>query len=185
MEPEPLLIRRESLVPFARQLVDRLLNGKHRGGNGERLCQDSGSRHSGARIAHHGKRPVPTQADFRSAAQGSVHRRRADSGACNSGHRAAEDYAEYAKQAVATAITIGHRLKPHNIGWFEEPVPHHRRASVVEVSRLAPVPVATGESFHSTPKFSELMRRDTVHILQQHRFGGGEVHPLETAFLYG
>ena len=72
----------------------------------------------------------------------------------------------HSRFTVATAITIGHRLQPYNIGWFEEPVPHHRIASVVEVSRMAPVPVATGESFHSTAQFAELIRYDTVHILQ-------------------
>jgi len=67
---------------------------------------------------------------------------------------------------VATAITIGRRLEPFHIGWFEEPVPHHRIASVVEVSRNVPVPVATGESFYCPAQFAELLKHDTVHILQ-------------------
>ena len=72
----------------------------------------------------------------------------------------------HSRFTVATAITIGRRLEPYRIGWFEEPVPHHRIASVVEVSRSVPVPVATGESFHSTAQFAELLKHDTVHILQ-------------------
>ena len=72
----------------------------------------------------------------------------------------------HSRFTVATAITIARRLEPFRIGWFEEPVPHHRIASIVEVSRNAPVPVATGESFHSTAQFAELMRHDAVHIWQ-------------------
>ena len=72
----------------------------------------------------------------------------------------------HSRFTVATAITIGRRLQPFNIGWFEEPVPHHRIASVVEVARHAPVPVATGESFHSVAQFSELLKHDSVNILQ-------------------
>lgn len=72
----------------------------------------------------------------------------------------------HSRFTVATAITVGYRLQPFHIGWFEEPVPHHRIASVIEVSRNVPVPVATGESFHTTAQFAELLRHDTVHILQ-------------------
>jgi len=84
----------------------------------------------------------------------------------------------HSRFTVATAITIAHRLQPFHIGWFEEPVPHHRIASVVEVSRNAPVPVATGESFHNTAQFAELMRHDTVHILQPEPMSLGGIQPI-------
>ena len=84
----------------------------------------------------------------------------------------------HSRFTVATAITIAYRLQDFHIGWFEEPVPHHRISSVVEVSRNAPVPVATGESFHSTSQFAELMKFDTVHILQPEPMSLGGIQPL-------
>ena len=84
----------------------------------------------------------------------------------------------HSRFTVATAITIAHRLQPFHIGWFEEPVPHHRIASVVEVSRSAPVPVATGESFHSVAQFAELLKHDTVHILQPEPMSLGGIQPI-------
>ncbi len=84
----------------------------------------------------------------------------------------------HSRFTVATAITIGYRLQPLRIGWFEEPVPHHRIASVVEVSRNAPVPVATGESFYSVAQFAELIRHDTVHILQPEPMSLGGIQPI-------
>jgi galactonate dehydratase len=84
----------------------------------------------------------------------------------------------HSRFTVATAITLGYRLQPHHIGWFEEPVPHHRIASVVEVSRSAPVPIATGESFHSVCQFAELLKFDTVHILQPEPMSLGGIQPL-------
>ncbi len=84
----------------------------------------------------------------------------------------------HSRFTVATAITFGYRLQPFRIGWFEEPVPHHRISSVVEVSRNAPVPVATGESFHTVSQFAELMKYDTVHILQPEPMSLGGLQPL-------
>ncbi len=84
----------------------------------------------------------------------------------------------HSRFTVATAITIGYRLEPFRIGWFEEPVPHHRISSVVEVSRNVPVPVATGESFYSVCTFAELLKHDTVHILQPEPMSLGGLQPL-------
>jgi len=83
----------------------------------------------------------------------------------------------HSRFTVATAITIGYRLQEYQIGWFEEPVPHHRIASVVEVSRNVPVPVATGESFYTTAQFAELITHDTVHILQPEPMSLGGIQP--------
>ena len=72
----------------------------------------------------------------------------------------------HSRFTVGTAITIGRRLEPFRIGWFEEPVPHHRINSMVQVARQVPVPVATGESFYMPAQFAELLGHDVVHILQ-------------------
>ena len=84
----------------------------------------------------------------------------------------------HSRFTVATAITLGYRLQPFNIGWFEEPVPHQRISSVVEVARKVPVPVATGESFHSVCQFAELLKFDAVHIMQPEPMSLGGIQPL-------
>lgn len=68
--------------------------------------------------------------------------------------------------SVATALRLADRLVEFRPTWFEEPVPHHNIAAMVEVARRSPVPVATGESFASTQQFAELLAYDAVHILQ-------------------
>lgn len=68
--------------------------------------------------------------------------------------------------SVATAIRIAERLAPYQPAWFEEPTHHLNIDAVVEVARHSPVPVATGESFHSIHQFAELLARGAVHILQ-------------------
>lgn len=68
--------------------------------------------------------------------------------------------------SVATALRISERLAQFRPTWFEEPVPHHNIAAMVEVARRSAVPVATGESFSSTHQFAELLGHDAVHILQ-------------------
>lgn len=84
----------------------------------------------------------------------------------------------HSRFTVSTAIKIALRLQPFHIGWFEEPVPHHRIDAVVEVARNAPVPVATGESFHTTAQFAELIKHDAVHILQPEPMSLGGIQPL-------
>ena len=91
----------------------------------------------------------------------------------------------HSRFTVATAITIGYRLQDFKIGWFEEPVPHHRISSVVEVSRNVPVPVATGESFHTVSQFAELLKYDTVHILQPEPMSLGGLQPLVDVAVMG
>jgi galactonate dehydratase len=68
--------------------------------------------------------------------------------------------------SVSTALRIADRLAPYRPAWFEEPVPHQNIASIVEVGRRSPVPVATGESYTSLQQFAELLSENAVHILQ-------------------
>jgi galactonate dehydratase len=68
--------------------------------------------------------------------------------------------------SVSTAIRIGRRLEPYRPTWFEEPVPHQKVSSIVEVARHLDVAIATGESYSSPHQFAELLAHDAVHILQ-------------------
>ncbi len=67
---------------------------------------------------------------------------------------------------AATAVRVAERLVPYRPAWFEEPVPHQHVAAVVEVARRSPIPVATGESYHSIQQFASLLAHDVVSILQ-------------------
>jgi galactonate dehydratase len=68
--------------------------------------------------------------------------------------------------SAAQAVAVGHRMAPFRPALFEEPVPHHNPAALVEVARHLPFPVACGESFHTLQQFAELLRHEAVQILQ-------------------
>jgi galactonate dehydratase len=67
---------------------------------------------------------------------------------------------------VATAIQVARALERYRPAWFEEPVPHTNIAAMVEVARVSPVPIATGESFSNKQQFAELLKHDVVSIYQ-------------------
>ena len=50
--------------------------------------------------------------------------------------------------------------------WFEEPTDHTKIDATAEVARRINVPVSAGESFHTTHQFAELLKYNSVHILQ-------------------
>jgi galactonate dehydratase len=67
---------------------------------------------------------------------------------------------------VGQAISIGHKLAPFDITWFEEPCPHHRIMDTVEVARRVPVPVSSGESLSSKQHFAELISHNALAVYQ-------------------
>jgi galactonate dehydratase len=62
----------------------------------------------------------------------------------------------HSRFTVDEAVQIARRLEPLQPMWFEEPVRHDRVTAVAEVARRSPVPIATGESFHTLGEFAEL-----------------------------
>ena len=46
---------------------------------------------------------------------------------------------------VASAIHIGRRLEPYNIGWYEEPVPPESLTALKQVRDSVNVPISVGE----------------------------------------
>jgi galactonate dehydratase len=67
---------------------------------------------------------------------------------------------------TSTAIEFSERMSDQRPMWFEEPVPHTNIPAMIEVAKRSPVPVATGESLSSKQQFAELLKGESVSILQ-------------------
>lgn len=68
--------------------------------------------------------------------------------------------------SVATALQFAEAIAPYKPSWFEAAVPPYRIASMVEVARRSPVPIACGEDYYAREQFSELLSHDVVSIVQ-------------------
>jgi galactonate dehydratase len=83
--------------------------------------------------------------------------------------------------SVAEAIWIGERLAEFEPTWFEEPTDHTKIDATAEVGRRLAVPVSAGESFTTTHQFAELLKYNSVHILQPDPSNMGGI--LKTRFV--
>ena len=68
--------------------------------------------------------------------------------------------------SVSEAIWVGERIAEFDPTWFEEPTDHTKIDATAEVARRLSVPVSAGESFYTTHQFAELLKTNSVHILQ-------------------
>jgi galactonate dehydratase len=68
--------------------------------------------------------------------------------------------------SVSEAIWIGEAIAEYAPTWFEEPTDHTKIDATAEVGRRIAVPVSAGESFTTTHQFAELLKYNSVHILQ-------------------
>lgn len=68
--------------------------------------------------------------------------------------------------SVSTAITIGRELEAYQPMWFETPVMSTDIASTLAVARKVNIPVASGERFHSLNQFANLLKDNTISIIQ-------------------
>jgi len=68
--------------------------------------------------------------------------------------------------SVSEAIWVGDHIAEFEPTWFEEPTDHTKIDATAEVARRINVPVSAGESFHTTHQFAELLKYNSVHILQ-------------------
>ena len=68
--------------------------------------------------------------------------------------------------STSTALKFARKMEPYNPTWFEEPTPHHKIDAIIQVARESPIPIATGESFHTKYEFAELLKHDVIHIIQ-------------------
>ncbi|MCF3934041.1 galactonate dehydratase [Acuticoccus sp. M5D2P5] len=67
---------------------------------------------------------------------------------------------------VATATVIARDLAPFDPAFFEEPVPPDSLDALAAVRRKSPVPIAAGERCFEMARFSEMLAKDAVDILQ-------------------
>lgn len=72
----------------------------------------------------------------------------------------------HSRFTVDEAVQIARRMEPVHPAWFEEPVRHDRVRAVTEVARRSPVPIATGESFHTLGEFAEMAAAGGVAFWQ-------------------
>jgi len=89
----------------------------------------------------------------------------------------------HSRFSVDEAVKVAARLEPYRPTWFEEPVRHDRARAVAEVARRSPVPIATGESFHTLGEFAELGAAGGVAFWQPeaaHLGGLGAVKQVAT-----
>lgn len=85
----------------------------------------------------------------------------------------------HSRFTVDEAVRIAHRIEHIRPMWFEEPVRHDRVRAVPEVARRSPVPIATGESFHTLGEFAEMAAAGGVAFWQPEAAHLGGLYPLK------
>jgi galactonate dehydratase len=66
----------------------------------------------------------------------------------------------------AMAIQYCHALEPYGLLFFEEPCPTEDIAATAQVTRVARIPIATGERLVGRNQFRELFEKRACHIIQ-------------------
>jgi D-galactarolactone cycloisomerase len=73
--------------------------------------------------------------------------------------------ANHAYDATA-AIRLGRMIEPHDIGWFEEPVPPEDMTGYREVKSALPIPIAGGECEFTRFGFRDVLVSRAMDIIQ-------------------
>ncbi|MFM9107534.1 MAG: galactonate dehydratase [Chloroflexota bacterium] len=66
----------------------------------------------------------------------------------------------------AMALQYCRSLEPYGLYFFEEPCPTEDIEATVEVTRAAPMPIATGERLVGMAQFRDLIARRACHVIQ-------------------
>jgi galactonate dehydratase len=72
----------------------------------------------------------------------------------------------HARTKPAAAIQFGRLLTDYNLYWYEEPCWPEQVDALVEVSRLLPFPIATGERLVGRWEFRELLEKRACAVVQ-------------------
>jgi galactonate dehydratase len=67
---------------------------------------------------------------------------------------------------VPTAIAMARELARFDLTWIEEPIPPESIDALADVRANSPVPIAAGERYFEPERFSELIAKRAVDILQ-------------------
>lgn len=72
----------------------------------------------------------------------------------------------HARFVVHEAIKIAAALEPHDIGWFEEPLPWTHVTRYPDVRARTSIPISGGEHFHNRYEYAPLFEHNAVNIVQ-------------------
>jgi galactonate dehydratase len=72
----------------------------------------------------------------------------------------------HGRHALANAVEFCRVLAPYRPYFIEEPVPPENVATLAEVRRASPVPIATGERLVTRYQFREIFEQQAAHIIQ-------------------
>ena len=87
----------------------------------------------------------------------------------------------HSRFTIDEAVRVAQRLAPFRPAWFEEPIRHDRTTRIGHVVSRSPVPIATGESFHTLGEFAELGACGGVAYWQPEAAHLGGLWPLKEA----
>ena len=80
----------------------------------------------------------------------------------------------HAQYNVPTAIRLATRLAPHNITWFEEPVPPESYEALAQVRSQVPVRISVGERLYTRFEFVPIFQRHlTDYVMPDVTWTGG------------
>lgn len=71
----------------------------------------------------------------------------------------------HGKFDITTALTLGEKLAPYDLLWFEDPVPQTNLAAMAKVAENTRIPICTGELLQSRFEFRELFERQAAEII--------------------
>jgi galactonate dehydratase len=86
--------------------------------------------------------------------------------------------------SVRTAIAAAEAFKPYRVGFFEEPLPYENPQKMIELKKLMPVPLATGEHFSNRWEFRELIEGGGADFIQPDICHGGGITELKRIAAY-
>jgi galactonate dehydratase len=72
----------------------------------------------------------------------------------------------HGRLSPANAIRLAHRPEPHDIGFYEEPVPPENIPAMEKATRAVSIPIVTGERLFAALGFRELLERQVADIIQ-------------------
>jgi galactonate dehydratase len=70
------------------------------------------------------------------------------------------------KLSLRTAPLVAQAFLPYRPGWFEEPIPCENAKAMVELQRILPVSIATGERLVTRWEYRELLEGQGCRIIQ-------------------
>ena len=84
---------------------------------------------------------------------------------------------------AAVALDTAHRLAPHRLTWFEEPLTPEDIAGYRRIARASPIPISAGEALGDLGAFATLLASDISVVQPDLSICGGFMAALDIAAL--